>query len=91
MAVALVKKGDHINLAEKDALVGAKFQRIQDVAFYADFPCNVVGKALKKEKGKHTKRSDRQFWELPETSTSVPDGANPARSGRMGRLLTHDA
>jgi hypothetical protein len=46
---------------------------------------------LKKEKGKHTKRSDRQFWELPETRTRVPDGANPARSGRMGRLLTHDA
>jgi len=45
MAVALVKKGDHINLAEKATLVGwtnhrvgAKFQRIQDVAFYDEFP-----------------------------------------------------
>ena len=56
MAVALVKKGNHINLAEKAALVGwtnhrvrAKFQRIQDVAFYDEFPRNVVGKTLKKE------------------------------------------
>ena len=98
MAVALVKKGDHINLAEKATLVGwtnhrvgAKFQWIQDVAFYDEFPCNVVGKALKKEKGKHTKRSDRQFWELPKTHTSVPNGANPSRSRRMGRFLTRDA
>lgn len=84
MAVTLVKKGDHINLAEKPTLVGwtnhrvgAKFQRIQDVAFYDEFPCNVVGKALKKEKGKHTKRSDRQFWEFRRPAQASPTVPTP--------------
>jgi acyl-coenzyme A synthetase/AMP-(fatty) acid ligase len=53
--VAAVVVKSEAALAKKDliawtnARVGAKFQRIQDVVFYAEFPRNVAGKTLKRE------------------------------------------
>lgn len=45
-------------IAWTNARVGAKFQRIHDVVFYAEFPRNVAGKTLKRDMREHYARKE---------------------------------